>query len=91
VGHENPFPQALLSETESLLQQKITAQWLDSITVPKALPANTSYVYGNEVLQTDFDEDLSNVNLYATGEVGNPSLNAAILRGVNLASLANSV
>lgn len=91
VGHENPSQQALLSETESLLQQKITAQWLDSINVPKALPSNTPYVYGSEVLQTAFDKDLSNVNLYATGEIGNPSLNAAILRGVHLASVANSV
>jgi len=82
-------PSEILTEVEHLLNTKISAQWLNTLAVPQALPSDTPYLYGDEPQpHTPISKDPGNT-LYAVGNIANPSLNAAILHGMSLFSSIN--
>lgn len=82
-------PSLILHEVETLLQSKVEARWLQSFHVPQALPSDTPYTYGDERVDGQLDWTGQGNVVYAVGQTGNPSLNAAILRGISFVKALN--
>lgn len=73
----------ILTEVENLLQRPINAQLITAFEVKSALPMNTPYFYE---LPQNIHEISIQQNLFLAGKsIANPSLNAAILSGVQFA------
>lgn len=91
----NHQPQSLIDpkqvhhQAQQLLGMPFDAQWIDSIQVNEALPANTPYVYQTD--STDLVQSLPNdhISFAAYGGLANPSLNAAILKGQQFVDALN--
>jgi hypothetical protein len=81
--YTNAANNEILTEVEDLLQRPINAQLIKAFEVKSALPMNTPYLY--ELPQNT--HEISNYqNLFLAGHsIANPSLNAAILSGVQFA------
>ena len=82
-------PSLILHEVETLLQSKVEARWLQSFHVPQALPSDTPYTYGDERVDGLVQRTEKGDVVYAVGQTGNPSLNAAILRGMSFVEALN--
>jgi len=91
VSHPNcqATPDQIRFEAEQLLGTQIHGHWLNSFTVPQALPADTKYQYGYAVSDGVGESDAYVLEFHATGSVANPSLNAAILHGMSFVSSIN--
>ncbi|MEY3593710.1 MAG: hypothetical protein RL041_682, partial [Bacteroidota bacterium] len=79
----NAASNEILTEVENLLQRPINAQFLQSFEVKSALPMNTPYAYDLPISTT-----VANIeqNHFLAGQsIANPSLNAAILSGLQFA------
>jgi hypothetical protein len=73
----------ILTEVENLLQRPINAQFLRSFEVKSALPMNTPYSYD---LPSQFTDAYIEQSQFMAGQViANPSLNSAILSGLQFA------
>jgi len=73
----------ILTEVENLLQQPINAQFIKAFEVKSALPMNTPYLY--DLPNTIHDLAIQQNQFLAGQTIANPSLNAAILSGVQFA------
>lgn len=73
----------ILTEVENLLQRPINAQFIKAFEVKSALPMNTPYFY--ELPQNTHEMSIQQNLFLAGNSIANPSLNAAILSGVQFA------
>ena len=73
----------ILTEVENLLQRPINAQFLQSFEVKSALPMNTPYSY--DLPSSPTNANIQQNQFLAGQSIANPSLNAAILSGVQFA------
>ena len=81
-----PSSTAVLGEAETLLGTRIAGEWLNTMTVKKALPADTPYRYGDGQMHLEGGDTNKDVDFHASGCIANPSLNAAILHGTSFVS-----
>ena len=79
----NAASNEILTEVENLLQRPINAQFLQSFEVKSALPMNTPYVY--DLPSSVNDANIEQNQFLAGQSIANPSLNAAILSGLQFA------
>lgn len=73
----------ILTEVENLLQRPINAQFLQSFEVKSALPMNTQYSY--DLPSSPSVANIDQNQFLAGQSIANPSLNAAILSGLQFA------
>ena len=73
----------ILTEVENLLQRPINAQFLQSFEVKSALPMNTPYSY--DLPNQLCDANIEQSQFLAGQMIANPSLNSAILSGLQFA------
>ena len=73
----------ILTEVENLLQRPINAQFLQSFEVKSALPMNTQYFY--DLPSSPGVANIDQNQFLAGQSIANPSLNAAILSGLQFA------